>query len=57
MGRGVKVSRNFKRGEFVVEYAGRLLTRTEARAMEEVYKKEGKGCFMMYFSFRDKSFW
>lgn len=46
------------RGQFVCEYAGELIDYETAKEREKFY--EGKtefGCYMYYFSFKNKTFW
>ena len=57
-GRGVTVTRNFFKGEFVVEYAGELIDSTKAKERETKYAKQSNtGCYMYYFRFRDQQYW
>ena len=56
-GRGVIASRNFVKGEFIVEYAGDLVDETTAKQLEELYSLDcSKGCYMYYFSHMGKQF-
>lgn len=49
-GRGVVTTRVFRRGEFVVEYAGELVSLAEARLREDCYASDqSTGCYMYYF--------
>uniref|UniRef100_A0A1B6CKF3 [histone H4]-lysine(20) N-methyltransferase n=1 Tax=Clastoptera arizonana TaxID=38151 RepID=A0A1B6CKF3_9HEMI len=49
-GRGIVATRNFNRGEFVVEYAGELINIEEAREREQFYAQDqNTGCYMYYF--------
>ena len=57
-GRGIFTKRHFSRGEFVCEYAGELIDHDTAKEREKFY--EGKmefGCYMYYFTFKNKKFW
>ncbi len=57
-GRGIAALKDFKKGEFVVEYAGKLLKAGAAYAKEKEYRKQrGIGCFMMFFTFKDRRYW
>ena len=48
----------FKRGDFVVEYAGDLIDLKAAKQREDDYKKNSSiGCYMYYFNFNNKSYW
>jgi len=49
-GRGVVATRNFVRGDYVVEYAGELISIEEARIREVLYSQDqNTGCYMYYF--------
>ena len=57
-GRGVVAAKTFYRGDFVVEYAGDLISIAEAKAREDEYAKDPtKGCYMYYFNFHNKKYW
>ena len=57
-GRGVVASRPFKKGEFVVEYAGDLVDLGVAKQRENSYSvNQHVGCYMYYFQHRDKNYW
>lgn len=50
-GRGVVASKEFKRGDFVVEYAGDLINLKDAKKKETDYSKDPDiGCYMYYFT-------
>ena len=56
-GRGVKTSRKFSKGDFVVEYAGDLVSEAEALAREARYKADPrKGSFMYFFEHKGKPY-
>ena len=55
-GRGVITNRDFKKGEFVVEYAGEIVTYSEAVKREEKYD-EDIGCYMFFFRHKGRSYW
>ncbi|XP_072387639.1 N-lysine methyltransferase KMT5A-A-like [Diabrotica undecimpunctata] len=56
-GRGVFATRNFMKGEFVVEYSGELIDIQEAYLREERYEKdESMGCYMYYFKFKEQHY-
>ncbi|XP_070571746.1 N-lysine methyltransferase KMT5A-like [Ptychodera flava] len=56
-GRGVVATKNFMRGEFVVEYAGDLIDIQTAKKREEEYAaKPEVGCYIYYFSFNNKTY-
>jgi SET domain-containing protein len=56
-GRGVVATRQFSRGDFVVEYSGELIELSVAKEREQDYAKEEKGCYIYYFAFKDKNYW
>lgn len=54
-GRGIVAGRPFQRGEFVVEYIGELIDRTEADQREEKYSQNVElGCYMYYFKYKEQ---
>jgi len=57
-GRGVITTREFAKGEFVVEYIGELINQGEAKEREEVYAQDqNTGCYMYYFQHRNQQYW
>ena len=57
-GRGVVATRQFSRGEFVVEYAGELITMEQAKEREQIYAQDqNTGCYMYYFKYRNIQYW
>ena len=51
-GRGVIATAKFLRGSFLIEYAGELITNSEAIQREQGYALDPTvGCFMFYFKF------
>ena len=56
-GRGVFTTKRFFRNDYIVEYAGELLTQIEARQRETLYGRNHKiGCYMYYFKWGEKVF-
>ncbi|XP_013410514.1 N-lysine methyltransferase KMT5A-A [Lingula anatina] len=56
-GRGVVATKPFKRGDFVVEYAGDLIDIEEAKRRDAKYATDSKyGCYMYYFVFKNKKY-
>ncbi|XP_012254429.2 histone-lysine N-methyltransferase PR-Set7 [Athalia rosae] len=56
-GRGVVTTREFHKGEFVVEYIGELIDQTEARKREAEYARDqNAGCYMYYFKHRNHQY-
>ena len=55
-GRGIFSTRSFHKGEFVVEYAGDLITTEEAEVRDEKYSKniDKYGSFMYLFVYKEK---
>ncbi|CAO2617950.1 N-lysine methyltransferase KMT5A [Lemmus lemmus] len=56
-GRGVIATKQFSRGDFVVEYHGDLLENTDAKKQEAVYAQDpSTGCYMYYFQYLSKTY-
>ncbi|XP_036907824.1 N-lysine methyltransferase KMT5A isoform X2 [Sturnira hondurensis] len=56
-GRGVIATKQFSRGEFVVEYHGDLIEITDARKREALYAQDpSTGCYMYYFQYSSKTY-
>jgi len=56
-GRGVVSTRDLKKGEFVVEYAGDIIDVATAKEREIKYSLDvNKGCYMYYFKHKGKNF-
>ncbi|CAI9535140.1 unnamed protein product [Staurois parvus] len=56
-GRGVIATRNFLRGDFVVEYHGDLIEITDAKKREAAYAQDDStGCYMYYFQYLNKTY-
>ena len=57
-GRGVVATRNYRKGEFVVEYAGDLIDVSMAKERESKYSLDmSMGCYMYYFKHKGKQYW
>lgn len=57
-GRGVIASKDFFRGDFVVEYAGNLISQKVAKQKELDYGKDPSiGCYMYYFTHKTINYW
>ncbi len=57
-GRGIVASKPFKKGEFVVEYAGDLIDTGIAKERENKYCNDmTAGCYMYYFKHKGKQYW
>jgi len=54
-GRGIVATRDFKKGEFVVEHAGKLISKESANAREEQYGVDKGCCYMFYFVHQGKN--
>lgn len=56
-GRGVYTTKKFFRNDYIVEYAGELLTQAEAKHRENIYgRNHNIGCYMYYFKWGEKVF-
>lgn len=56
-GRGVFATREFVKGEFVVEYSGELIDIHEAYIREQKYEQDANmGCYMYYFKFKEQHY-
>ncbi|XP_041348614.1 N-lysine methyltransferase KMT5A-like [Gigantopelta aegis] len=56
-GRGVISTREFKKGDFVVEYVGDLIDVDQAKKKENQYSRDPDiGCYMYYFLFKNKQY-
>ena len=56
-GRSVFATREFAKGDFIVEYSGVLIKdKSEMARREELYDELDKGSFMFYFEFRNCKF-
>ena len=54
-GRGVFTTKRFFRGDYIVEYAGELLTQAAAKQREALYgRNHNIGCYMYYFKWGEK---
>lgn len=54
-GRGVFTTKKFYRNDYIVEYAGELVTQAEAKHRESLYGRNHKiGCYMYYFKWGEK---
>ncbi|UJR25962.1 hypothetical protein I4U23_007310 [Adineta vaga] len=54
-GRGVYTTKKFFRNDYIVEYAGKLLTQAEAKHRENIYgRNHNIGCYMYYFKWGEK---
>ena len=57
-GRGVVSTRPFQRGGLICEYSGELISYEEAKKREVDYSNdESIGCYMYYFSHKNKKLW
>ena len=56
-GRGVFSTKKFYRNDYIVEYAGELLTQADAKHRETLYGRNHLiGCYMYYFKWGEKVF-
>ena len=56
-GRGVVATQQFKKGDFVIEYLGELISTLEAKKREELYAEIEAGCYMYYFKHNGQQYW
>lgn len=56
-GRGVIATKPFEPRDFIVEYAGDLISDSQARERENKYGASVKGCYMFYFKHKDATYW
>ena len=57
-GRGIFATRNFFKGDFIVEYSGDLIDVKKAKEREGEYSMDlSKGCYMYYFKANGKQYW
>lgn len=57
-GRGLVATKSFTKGQFVVEYAGELVSKKEGEEREKNYEAEGKAeGFSYFFTFDGKKYW
>merc|ERR1719187_1428218 len=55
--RGVQATKDFKKGDFVVEYAGDIIDIGSAKERELKYSLDiSKGCYMYYFKHKSKQY-
>lgn len=54
---GVFTTQPFKKGDFLLHYAGDLLNGDEAEKKEKMYNKAKKGSYMYYFIHEGKHQW
>lgn len=53
-GRGIISTKEFQRGDFVVEYSGELISIEEAKIREVIYAQDqNTGCYMYYFAHKN----
>lgn len=57
IGFGVFTARRFERGNFLLHYAGDLLSLSEAKTREKKYNRERKGSYMYYFYHDAIQYW
>lgn len=56
-GRGIFANKDLSKGDFVVEYAGDLMSLEEGKAREDEYSEDAEiGCYIYFFSFKGKRY-
>ena len=57
-GHGVITTKDFKKGEFLCEYSGKLMSYEKAFENEKEYAKDpNTGCYMYFFKHKNKILW
>lgn len=57
-GRGVVTNKPFRKGDFLCEYAGELISRKEAVQREIEYANDPNiGSYMYFFSYKGSDYW
>ena len=57
IGFGVFATKSFKKGEFLLQYAGDVVTEERAQKLEIKYTKANKGSYMYFFKHAGKELW
>ncbi|XP_064619473.1 N-lysine methyltransferase KMT5A-A-like [Lineus longissimus] len=57
IGRGVFTLQDIKKGDFLLEYSGELISKKEALQREEEYKMKEKGNYMFFFKVNGTEYW
>ena len=57
IGFGVFTTREFRKGEFLVNYSGELIDVLVAQEREQIYTNDMKGSYMYYFKHTGKDLW
>ena len=57
-GMGVETTKKRKKGDYICEYSGELITFQEAQQRESIYSKDCDiGCYMYYFEYKNVKYW
>lgn len=57
-GRGIVTTREFLKGQYVIEYIGELIDQVAAKKREAEYANDhNTGCYMYYFQYRGQQYW
>ena len=57
-GRGIITTKEFHKGDFVIEYIGDLIDGSTAKQREIRYaKNKNVGCYMYFFKHKNKQYW
>ncbi|XP_048247628.1 uncharacterized protein LOC124124735 isoform X1 [Haliotis rufescens] len=54
VGFGVFTKQSFAKGDFLLEYRGNLMDEEKAKELERKHARAQEGCYMFYFTFKDK---
>jgi hypothetical protein len=57
LGYGVKAEIEYAKRDFILQYKGDVKDDKEAAEREELYERDGLGCFMYYFKHAEKELW
>jgi hypothetical protein len=56
-GSGVYATQDFRKGDFLVEYAGDLISKKEAERRERTLYAKHKRCYIYFFKHSEKTIW
>ena len=51
------LEKDFKKGSFLLEYRGDLITESEGKKREKQYDKAKEGSYLFFFQNKDKKLW
>jgi histone-lysine N-methyltransferase SETD8 len=56
-GYGVFAEKDFKKGDYLMEYKGDLIEEKDAAMREECYATQNLGCYLLFFKNSEKTMW